>query len=311
MHPLVIVKSDKSPTAFYDQALSEFSDKRFCEGAVHALQELEESPAHVVVIEADVGEMSGAELAEAIRDIDAGTTHFTYCILVGASAQDLPGNFSHNVDALVASGDSIMLRACVQAGMRISAQMNILSEHNESLRAEREDLMKGQLLDAVTGLGNRRFAEQSLSDCVRQIESRGGVVCFLLIAVGNYEQVRKQYDETIQGELMYAVARRIQHLVRPMDIVTYFAPGEFALVLLQQSLEQCTADCYQRIFDGVRLKSYKTSVGYIDAHIGMSICASGGETGAPQVDTMIDTAEANLATALERRTIEVTHLNVG
>ena len=31
---------------------------------------------------------------------------------------------------------------------------------------------------------------------------------------------------------------------------------------MQPSIEQCTVECYTRIFDGMRLKSYTTTVGF-------------------------------------------------
>ncbi|HKI75023.1 MAG TPA: diguanylate cyclase [Pseudomonadales bacterium] len=278
---------------------------------MNALQELEENPADVVLIESEMDEMSGIELAEAIREVDTDASHFTYLIVSGeAPPDDMRQTFAHSVDAWITPGNADALNAAVAAGLRISAMINALAEANRKMLEEREDLIKGQLLDPMTGLGNRRFAEQFLDDCLRQIESRGGCVCFLMIVVGNYEAVREKYDDTIAAEFMNAVARRIQNLVRPMDIVTYFAPGVFALVLLQPSIEQCTAECYQRIFDGVKLKSFKTSVGYIDPEAGMSIAASGAETGAPQVESMIAAAEDNLDAALGKQTIIVTHLNV-
>lgn len=311
MNPLVIVKSATSSGENFERALEPFAEKHFCIGAVDALQWFEEHPAHVVVIESDMEEMNGIEVAEAIRDIDSESDHFTWLILTGSEfTAEAQSAFTKYIDAFVDTNDPSMLRASVRAGLRIASQINQLAEANQTLMAEREKLLKGQLLDPLTGLGNRRYAEQALSDCARQIESRGGAVCFLLIEIGNTEKVREEYDDKIADELIVAVSKRIQHLVRPLDVVSYFAPSRFALVLLQPTIEQCTAECYQRIFDGVGLKSYKTSVGFIDVEIGMSICASLAETGAPQIETMIGTAEANLPDALKSKTIAVEHLNV-
>ena len=314
MHTVIIVKSGGSSVEYYDDALSELSglsDKRICEGAVSALQVLEKTPADVVIVETDVNEMSGKELVEAIHDIDIEAAHFTYVILTGETlTDDVRAAFSDYVDAWVRNADAAMLNSCVQAGLRIASDMNQLAAENKALMTEREGLMKGQLLDSLTGLGNRRFAEQSLRDSIRHIESRGGAVCFIMISIANLQELRKKYDNTIVGEFTVAVARRIQHLVRPMDITTYFATGTFALVLLQPSIKQCTAECYQRIFDGVSLKSFKTSMGYINAPVGMSICASAADTGVPEFETMMNAAEANLAEAIEKHTIIVKHLGV-
>lgn len=308
-HPLVVVTRTDATDEFYDQALHGIENKQTCKGAVSALQLLEERPAHVVIAEADLDDMSGLDVSEAIRDVDSERDHFTFVILVGEQASgEAQAAFATHVDAFAQHGDAAGLRSMVMAGLRIASRMNQLTADNAVLRKEQGMLRQGQLLDPLTGLGNRKFAEQSLDNVARQAESRGGAVCFVMIALANYRQVIDDYDERIAGELMVAVAERLQNLVRPMDIVTSFAPGEFALVLLQPTLEQCTAECYQRIFDGVALKSYRTAVGFLPANIGMSICASGGETGAPQPQTLITRAQSHLGEALVKQTIVVEHL---
>ena len=64
---------------------------------------------------------------------------------------------------------------------------------------------------------------------------------------------------------MKAVSDRLGHLVRPLDVVTYFDTGIFALILNQPTIEHCTAACYQRIYDGLRLRSFSTRAGFLDA----------------------------------------------
>ena len=183
-----------------------------------------------------------------------------------------------------------------------------MKEENKTLRVRCEEMEKGQLLDPVTGLGNKRYAEQSLSDNVRQIESRGGAVCFLLIGIQNYHQVVEDYHERVAKELAVEISKRLLRLVRPLDVVSYIDPGHFAVILNQPSIEQCTAECYRRIYDGIRLKSYPTSAGYLDATIGMGICASGAETGAPDPGTLMIIAQDCLELAYASGDIAVKHL---
>jgi len=72
--PVVVVKGGNSILDFLDDGLMRFSNNRVCFGAVNALQVLEDTPANVVIMEMDAGEMTGFELAEAIRDIFATLT---------------------------------------------------------------------------------------------------------------------------------------------------------------------------------------------------------------------------------------------
>jgi diguanylate cyclase (GGDEF)-like protein len=308
--PVVVVKGGHSTLDFFDDELMKFKNNRVCFGAVNALQVLEDSPANVVIIEMDVGEMSGVELAEAIRDIDEERGHYTYIILIGAINRERvqTDEFHRTIDAVTGTKRVDVLEHLTLAGTRISSRINQLSASNKSLQNLCSDLRKGQLLDPLTGLGNREYAEQALNDTIRQVDSRGGAVCLVLISVHNYEEVKQSYDTSIAGELVVNVSERIQSLVRPLDVVTYFSPGMFALVLIQDSIDQCTAECYTRIFDGVRLKSYTTTAGFQPVSLGMSICAATADGGLPTPDQMIEIASKNLEESITSDTIMVHHI---
>ena len=306
--PIVVVKGGNSILDFFDHELIKFTNNRVCFGAVNALQMLEESPANVVIAEFNVGDMTGIELAEAIRDIDEDRAHYTYIIMIGAmNRQHVESEaFRNSVDTITGTKRADVMTHLTVAGCRISKQMNDLLHSEEALQKLCTELRRGQMLDPLTGLGNSSFAEQTLENSIEQIESRGGAVCVLMIAIKNYEQIKDSYDTTIAGELVLTVSERIQNLVRPLDVVTYYSPGHFALILVQPDISNCTAECYERIYSGVKLKSYKTSVGFLPVEIGMSICASSAETGQPNPATMINKAVAGLEKSQDE--IVVDHL---
>jgi diguanylate cyclase (GGDEF)-like protein len=286
------------------------SNNRVCFGAVNALQVLEDAPANVVIMEMDAVEMTGFELAEAIRDIDEERNHFTYIILVGAINYERVqlDDFHQAIDAVTGTKRVDVMEHLALAGARISMQMNALRASNDSLQHLCNNLRKGQLLNPLTGLGNREYAEQALNSTIRQVESRGGAACIVMISVHNYEEVKETYDTSIADELIVKVSERIQRLVRPLDVVSYFSPGLFALVVIQPNIEQCTAESYNRIFDGLRLKSYTTKAGFQSVSIGMSICAATAETGAPTMDNMIKFARKELDESVRTESIMVHHI---
>lgn len=310
---VVVVQDGGTPENFYEDKLNAFPNCEVFTSAVDALQYLEQNPANILVAEHEMQELNGIDVAEAIRDIDAEREHFTYVIVTAENVEVVgPSNEAgSSVDAFVDRNDGQMLHCSAIAGARVASRIKDLIADNAGLRRRCEYLERAQLLDPVTGLGNRRFAEETLSRSIRQIESRGGAVCFLSIALENYEQVVRRYDEKIASDLMSAVAARVQHLVRPLDTTAHFETGEFALILVQPTIEQCTASCYQRIFDGVRLKSYKTAAGYLDVKIAMSVCAATAESGAPDPAIMIRTARENLKASSRSEKIVVKHLTSG
>ncbi len=217
-------------------------------------------------------------------------------------------DFHQVIDGVTGTKRVDVIEHLTLAGARISLQMNALHASNDSLQHLCNNLRKGQLLNPLTGLGNREYAEQALNSTIRQVESRGGAACIVMISVHNYEEVKETYDTSIADELIVKVSERIQRLVRPLDVVSYFSPGLFALVVIQPNIEQCTAESYNRIFDGLRLKSYTTKAGFQSVSIGMSICAATAETGAPTMDNMIKFARKELDESVRTESIMVHHI---
>ncbi|MEM7366283.1 MAG: hypothetical protein AAF525_19880 [Pseudomonadota bacterium] len=93
--PISVIRCSTSSDDKFQSALSAFSNQQIFSSPVAAIQDLERQQAHVVIIECDMEEMSGVEVAEAIRDIDSENYHFTYIILVGGSPDtELLGEFT-------------------------------------------------------------------------------------------------------------------------------------------------------------------------------------------------------------------------
>lgn len=307
-HQIIIILAPDSPREPYEAALSKFTRLHFTTSAVEGLQFLETSPAYVAFIESECEEMTGIEIAEAIRDIDDEINHFTYICLVGNEPiESLIQSTVDTVDGHMPIANET-LRAAALAGNRVASRINTLAMLNIELQQSNLQLQQGQLLDPLTGLGNRKLAEQSLNDSIRQIESRGGAVCVLIMAVTNFNDIIEHHNQRIADELVVSVAEKINHLVRPLDIVTYCEQGQFALILVQPSIEHCTAECYQRIYDGVRLKSYGTAAGFLPADIAMSICASHALNGPPSNEQLFSAAIEGLTEAENHDKVVVTHL---
>jgi diguanylate cyclase (GGDEF)-like protein len=314
----IVIPADSNQQVF-DNALKIFVKRQFYSGAIEALQGLEDQPSEVIVIASELNDMTWVELAENIREIDAERQHFSYIIIVGpVMSPNILSSLEKTIDVFVqipitqaklVASDLVQLIEQIKAGFRLAPALNKAASQIETLQARCDELEQEQLLDPLTGLGNRRMAEKFLSDCSRHIESRGGAVCFLMISVDNYTNVINNYDKNVADQLIGAISRRILQLVRPLDIVTYFEPGRFALVLVQPSIEQCNAESYQRIFDGVNLKSYNTPVGYLAANIRMSICASEAATGAPNPQHMIRMTQKSLDDNFDADEILVNHLS--
>lgn len=268
-----------------------------CNDAISALQYLEKNPAHVIVSEVEMNDMDGYELTNHLREIEYTERRFSYVILI--SSQKLHNkvelSWQSKVDAII-DREALPFRLVPQimSGERIAMQINKLLVENQMLNERCNQLEVGQLLDPLTGLGNRRQAVKGLEDMIRQIEARGGAVCLLFIGVRNLDSLQKEYDDAIVEELIVGLAGKIRRLVRPLDLVTYFDEGLFAVVMQHNQLHDCTPESYERIFEGVSLKHFPTKAGFINPSIVMGACGASAETGPPKVEAMIQMATQNL-----------------
>ena len=122
---IVVVSKKNADVTLYSNALKYFKHKKICYSAVEALQLLEENPAFVVIVYAELDDMRGVELAEAIRDIDSERSHFTYTVLLeGTCSEETQLGLTTHVDAWCPAGDEIMIRQITLAGARLSKQIN-------------------------------------------------------------------------------------------------------------------------------------------------------------------------------------------
>ena len=179
---VVIIKQSQTQNAALLDIAANFPNTRIFSSAVDAVQQLELAPADAVIIESETDDLDGVEAAEMIRDIGTESGHFSYIIILDVSGETAlsatqNSTSSKEVDA-IAFGFTHLARL-LATGLRLSSQINDLKKHNAELTRNNLILQKGQLLDPLTGLGNRRFAEQGLNDSIKQIESRGGAACFL------------------------------------------------------------------------------------------------------------------------------------
>ena len=226
----ILIVGDVQKSLCYENILrrGNFRNLAMCKDAISALQAMERDFPHILIMDAEMPDMDGYELAAAVRDIERSENRFTYIILVVEEALHDKVEFSWqaNVDAVLTTANTpFRLVPQVMSGERLSLLMNRLHKTNTMLQSRCGDLEAGQMLDPLTGLGNRRQAMRGMEDIIRQIEARGGAIAVLLVKIMDVNAQLGSHGEKIVEELIVNVGEKIRRLVRPMDIVTYFDRG--------------------------------------------------------------------------------------
>ncbi|UVE18619.1 response regulator [Pseudomonas sp. LS44] len=273
---ILVVDDAKFSSAMIGRALSQagYQDVRFASSASEALQQLEQRPASVLLADWLMPEIDGLELTARVRQLDETADHYTYVVLLTGKEGDnvLSEAFDRGVDDFIskaAMNEQLLPR--VFAADRLCNTLQRLLQEKRLLTENIACLEERNLVDPLTGLGNPRYLQQKLADSLRQVESRGGAVCYLLIGLQNAPQLMQQYGPGFHGELLHGIARRLQQLVRPLDVLVRLDDNHFALITLLDDLQECSPSSFKRLHEGLNLKAFKTSEGFINLQAGISL----------------------------------------
>lgn len=163
---------------------------------------------------------------------------------------------------------------------RFHKRLVSVSVHLCALALEREEsrsrIRQLAFYDALTGLPNRSLlharAEQAIADAARS----GDALAVLFIDLDRFKQVNDSLGHTAGDELLRQIARRLQDLLAPSDIVGRLAGDEFVVVLIGCDARGA-ADRADRIQGALQAPVMLGGVGVLpSASIGISLFPDNG-----------------------------------
>ncbi|MCL6415980.1 response regulator [Aestuariirhabdus sp. Z084] len=252
-----------------------FSNIRYATSAIEALNELESNPVSILVADWLMPEMDGLELTSRVRQLDEASNHFTYILLLTAKEgiDAVEEAFDRQVDDFIHK--SVMneqLPPRIFAAQRMSAIQNKLLNQNQLLLENNQRLRSQNLVDGLTGLGNSRYMLKKLQQSLKYVQERNQAAYLLLIDIQQTERLKARYSRTIIDEVVRGVGRRLDQLVRPLDTACRLEPTQFAVVSTIPSLHQCSSGSFKRIHEGINLKAFKTSAGFVSVQASTLLC---------------------------------------
>lgn len=309
--PILVVDDAKFSSTVIGKTLTRagYRDVRFANSAMAAIKMVEERSVSVLLADWLMPEMDGLEMAARVRQIDEQTNHFTYIILLTAreGVEALSEAFDRGVDDFIYKSDMNK-----QLLPRIFAADRMADMHNSSLLANQlllennKELENKNIVDMETGLGNQQYALRRLGESLRQTDSRGGATSYLLIGIKNWQQLKSQYSPAIMEEISIGISRRLRHLIRPLDAACRIGENQFSVVTHFNSIDHCTTSCFRRVHDGISLKAFKTTAGFISVQAGTSVCATDNQDPMPSVQQLEKAVHKKLHVAYETSGIFVT-----
>jgi two-component system cell cycle response regulator len=106
----------------------------------------------------------------------------------------------------------------------------------DTLRENVQAAFELAVVDALTGLNNRRFLETHLSSALDQAAHMGRPLSLMILDVDHFKSVNDTYGHDAGDEVLKGLAQRIRRVVRGADLVCRLGGEEFVIVMPDTSL---------------------------------------------------------------------------
>ncbi len=192
---------------------------------------LVEAKPELILMDLYMPECGGLELAAVIRQMDA----FVGIPIVFISGEQDKGK---QLEAIRLGGDDFIMKH-VETEYLIST-ITYRAERTRGMRFFMER-------DSLTGLLNHTPLKEALAREMMRGERSGSCLCFAMIDADHFKHVNDTYGHLTGDRVLKSLARLLQERLRRTDIIGRYGGEEFAVVLLNTTMENAG-----RIIDTIR-----------------------------------------------------------
>ncbi|BCB95113.1 hypothetical protein JZK55_00350 [Dissulfurispira thermophila] len=155
---------------------------------------------------------------------------------------------------------------------KISRAKQYITEAQPVLEAKRlmKTLKESAFKDALTGLYNRRFLEESFENIVAGILRRGTTLGLMMCDIDFFKQTNDVYGHDVGDMVLKEAADNIRKNVRTSDLVIRFGGEEF-LVLLIDTKPGDSLDVAEKIRERIEDSKVKIAGGFIQKTISIGV----------------------------------------
>jgi diguanylate cyclase (GGDEF)-like protein len=174
---------------------------------------------------------------------------------------------------------------------RASWLEGVVQQRTAELELARQHLAELALRDALTGLHNRRAAEERLSQVVALVERRKVAAALFLFDIDHFKGVNDTHGHEAGDRVLAAVAECARHALRDTEFLARFGGEEF-LAIFEGESEAGAAAAADRIRAAVEELRVETSGGCLRVTISGGVASA--EIGTAEPGGMLAAADAAL-----------------
>lgn len=119
---------------------------------------------------------------------------------------------------------------------RAQAEATALDLRNQLLEKDREKQLRDAMMDALTGLGNRRAADIAFDMYTDLAVSEGQAFQVAFLDLDHFKQVNDQHGHPIGDQVLITLGQILQSSIRTKDEVFRFGGEEFVILMADETL---------------------------------------------------------------------------
>ncbi len=164
---------------------------------------------------------------------------------------------------------------------RITGAVEIFSDNSRiaAIKDYMQHLESLALLDPVTEVGNRRYAEMSIQQKIDTFQRYGEVTGILLFAIDDFTRILNTYGSRIGNKVLNMVAKTILNNLRSFDIIARWDEEKFIVLIMNVTRNNLLAT-------GDRMKKLVEQSSFLTERTLIQVTISVGATLMRQVDSV-------------------------
>jgi len=165
-----------------------------------------------------------------------------------------------NEDLQVALNDLLSHTPQPSAEALLKLYQRFVVQNDAALESVREE----SLIDALTGIANRKAFDRKLEEVYADSEAQGSPFCLVISDIDHFKKFNDNFGHLVGDKVLRYVASTIKSCVKGKDTAARFGGEEFVLILPDTELENASvvADQIRRAVSTRELKDKRTNMDY-------------------------------------------------
>jgi diguanylate cyclase len=161
-----------------------------------------------------------------------------------------------------------------ESSRQLNQQLEEATSQIENLSKQLEETQREVLLDALTGLNNRKAFDRKIKDLCEEYDQKGAFFSVFMLDIDFFKKFNDQYGHQIGDEVLCIVGSILKKSLKGKDFPARYGGEEFIILLPNTTLDNACviADQIREEISQKRLKIKKTgqTIGNITVSVGVS-----------------------------------------